>query len=331
MLNPRADAAAKLDEVLQPGRGVARVLEPSPPAVLADPYADDPAAPPAPEAGVVRVRPVDDAFDRTWDELAGQHPGIAAWCADRWLGAWRGLTAAPDGFVAAREQLHTLAEHVLTPAREHAVNRISLRWTRGGFGIPFLPGDVQLRVAATADGVVLVRTGPDGDRGEPLTTAGAAAAFAGVPLGATGAHYKPLTSVSADARLDVDPAAAALLADWFGFGTAILEQLRHEAVDGAPGRVHLWPEHFDVAIEAGDEAAGRRASIGASPGDEQHPEPYVYVAPWTRRSGGFWNDDAFGGASLSLRELVAAGDGAAQRVRALQFLRRGYAELLAAD
>jgi hypothetical protein len=91
--------------------------------------------------------------------------------------------------------------------------------------------------------------------------------------------------------------------------------------------VHLWPEHFDVAIEVGDEAAGKRASVGASPGDSEHPEPYLYVAPWNRKRGGIWNDEAFGGASLTLAELVSAGDGPAQRRRALEFLHRGVAEL----
>jgi hypothetical protein len=330
MVGPLAEAAAKLGEPNRHGadqRYLVRVLEPAPPAVLTEPFADDPAAAPEPEAGIVRVGPVDGPFDRTWHELAADDAALRPWCAERWLGAWRPLTSAPDSFAATREQLHTLAEHVLTPVREHAVNRISLRWTRSGFGIPYLPGDVQLRLAVAEGSVHLVRSDPAGGRSEPLSTAAAAAAFAGTPLGATGVHYKPLTIVDPDAPFELDPAAAQLLADWFGFGTAILEQLRHDVADGSPGRVHLWPEHFDVAIEAGDEAAGGRASIGASPGDQDHPEPYLYVSPWNRRSGGFWKDSAFGGASLSLRELVAAGDGPAQRSMALAFFRRGYTEL----
>jgi hypothetical protein len=338
MVGPLAEAAAKLNEISprpqyaddggHTGRYLVRVLEPSPPAVLTDPFADDPASVPQAEDGITRVGPVEGAFDLSWNELAASHPQIGPWCGERWLGAWQALAPIPGSFATARDQLHTLAEHVLTPAREQAVNRISLRWTRGGFGTPYLPGDVQLRIAVAADGVHIVRSEHAGDRSIRVTTAAAAAEFAEVPLGATGAHYKPLTTVDPQARLDIDPAGAAALASWFGFGTSVLEQLRHDLPPGAdPGRVHLWPEHFDVAIEAGDESAGQRASVGASPGDPEHSEPYIYVAPWSRKSGGFWNDGAFGGASMSLPELAAIGDGTEQRGHALSFFRRGLAEL----
>jgi hypothetical protein len=77
-----------------------------------------------------------------------------------------------------------------------------------------------------------------------------------------------------------------------------LEALIAEAdPDEAASDIHLWPEHFDVAVELGDEAAGRRATYGVSPGDELHPEPYAYVAPWTPPPPGPpWNSTAFNGA-----------------------------------
>jgi len=73
--------------------------------------------------------------------------------------------------------------------------------------------------------------------------------------------------------------------------------------------VQLWPEHFDIAVELGDAAAGARANFGASPGDAVHPEPYLYVAPWERAripraaSGPdpYWNEDF--GASLPYSAL----------------------------
>ena len=59
-----------------------------------------------------------------------------------------------------------------------------------------------------------------------------------------------------------------------------------------PGRRVLWPEHFDVGIDANE------VNYGVSPGDASCPEPYAYVGPWhfgersgrgttsgTRRSG----------------------------------------------
>ena len=89
--------------------------------------------------------------------------------------------------------------------------------------------------------------------------------------------------------LDVDPAAAAFLGDWYGFAASVLEELRASAAtDVDRSRVQLWPEHFDLAVELGSEAAGAPAAYGLSPGDDDHAEPYLYVAPWvaagTRRS-----------------------------------------------
>ncbi len=67
-------------------------------------------------------------------------------------------------------------------------------------------------------------------------------------------------------------------------------------------------------MDLGDEVSGRRATFGASPGDEPHPEPYLYVSPWSAQQGAFWNDGAF--ASLPLADLIAASD---QRERARDF------------
>lgn len=85
-------------------------------------------------------------------------------------------------------------------------------------------------------------------------------------------------------------------------------------------------EHFDPAFEMGSYEAGERASYGASPGDESHPEPYLYAAAWgdIDRSDPFWNDTTFNGASLSYQELLAADD---QRGVALDFIRSGWERL----
>lgn len=98
---------------------------------------------------------------------------------------------------------------------------------------------------------------------------------------------------------------------------AVLEQLRDEA-SGAddPSRVQLWPEHFDVAVVLGPD--GARANYGGSPGDDDHPEPYLYVGPWEPRTGSFWNEPF--GASLPYRALLDGAD-------ALAFLREGRGRL----
>jgi hypothetical protein len=81
-----------------------------------------------------------------------------------------------------------------------------------------------------------------------------------------------------------------------------------------------------VALELGDEARGERAAYGASPGDELHPEPYLYVAPWSSPpSSELWNATAFTGAELPLATLLEAAD---QRAAALAFLRTRLAALM---
>ncbi len=303
-MNARADAHALLG-----GRFEVRVLEPSPPAVAEAPwFADDPVARGEVPAGRRLVSPVTNG-DVSWDELAREDPEIAAWCADRWLGAWRRLGPAPAALPTTRVALHRLAELVMSPARAKANGKIALRYTHGGFGTPFFGDDVQLRVRGAE---LIVQRGIDA-RHTPITTLRSAA-------DAIGRDLLPGDLALDDAPLAVHPTASAFLGDWYGFGTSVLEQLRAEALVGTdPSRVQLWVEHFDLAVETGSEAAGQRAAYGASPGDELHPEPYLYVAPWNAPPPGeLWNATAFNGAELPYTELLQATD---QRATALAFLR----------
>jgi hypothetical protein len=124
-----------------------------------------------------------------------------------------------------------------------------------------------------------------------------------------------------DRRLATRAEVGDFLGDWFGFATAQLEELR--ATTGATAdRVQLWPGHFDAAIAIGDDSAGALATYGFSPGDHDHPEPYVYVAAFgdVDRSVDFWNEPGFAGASLPYAELLAAPD---DYERAGRFLRTG--------
>jgi hypothetical protein len=186
------------------------------------------------------------------------------------------LLPLPDRFGATVTELHRVAAEVVAPARKPD-NEIALEATAGGFGTPHFEWEGathQVRV----EGVELVRE-TDGEQEREVLDG-------------------------------VDPEAARVLAAWYEFGTAVLERLRGEAnAAAAATQPILWPEHFDVAIEIGDEGAGARATYGFSPGDENHPEPYVYVAPWTPRPPGeLWNATGFGGAELGYAELLAAGD-----------------------
>jgi hypothetical protein len=301
------------------GRFDVRVLEPSPPAVDDGAwYADDPVAPEPRRAGLPLLSPVHNG-DVTWDELTQQEPALAQWCADRWLGAWAPLAPIGDSaaFTGTRQVWHAIAEQVLAPARRAVNGKIGLRATHRGVGTPFYGRDEQARIDGSS--IVVVRDGIE--RRRDVTTLAAAAELVGVEPGAPSDLYKPETTVALDAPLAIDPHAARVLGDWFGFASSVLEELRAEA--GADDtRAQLWPEHLDLSIDLGDEVAGTRGTFGASPGDAQHPEPYWYVTHWNPDvpADSFWNETAFAGASLTYLELLAAGD---QREHALAFLRRG--------
>jgi hypothetical protein len=79
-------------------------------------------------------------------------------------------------------------------------------------------------------------------------------------------------------------------------------------------------------VELGGDTAVTRANFGASPGDENHDEPYLYVGPWDPglASGELWNATGFPGAELPYSALLAAAD---QRQTALRFMRERYSAL----
>ena len=202
------------------------------------------------------------------------------------------LRPLPAGFAATRTAMHRVAEERMKPAREAVTGRFGLRAVPGGFGTPPF-GDVE---EWYVDGTELVvRSGSDVSR-TPVEGA--------------------------------DPAAAEALAEWFAFGWGVLEELRAEAADLelAPSAVQLWPEHFDIGVDFGSEASGTRANYGASPGDDDHAEPYLYVGPWSPPPDGIlWNAEGFPGAEMPYAELVASDE---RRAAALQFLRERRDALL---
>jgi hypothetical protein len=315
--DPRAEAFERLG-----GRYEARVLEPSPPAVSEAPWlADDPTARGEISDGRALVGPT-SAADITWDELCNGDPELSSWCAERWLGAWKRLDVPPPHFSSTRHALQALAEHVIAAARHKANGKIGLRYTRGGYGTPFFGDNEQLRVWR---GKLVRQEGHRETIHEPATL-GAAADVARIRCGAPEDVYRPTTALDPQMQLQVDAAASTYLGDLFGFGTAALEELRVRASEvESPSRVQLWPEHFDVAVELGDEESGQRAGYGVSPGDEAHDEPYLYVVPWGDcPTDPWWNATYFDGAVCELKELLVVPD---QRAHALGFFEEGRRRL----
>ena len=301
------DARNALAEAREVAGADAWVLEPSPPAVADGPFfADDPVA-----AGNV-----------DWKGWVAAHPDRAAWAAERWLAAWPRLGAAPSTLVETRLALHRLAFYVVAPARRRANTKFGLRWTLGGFGTPFFAADEQVRVAG---GQVIVQRGASATA-MPITTLADAAALAlDGPPDIEWAHgFDVHDAGDVDASLPVDADAAAFLGDWYGFAWSVLEEFRADAESVDAGRVQLWPEHFDAAVEC--LPADRHAVFGASPGDASSAEPYLYVSSprVSAVPGDLWNATAFVGAILALHEFVDALD---QRATVLEFFRTRRAAL----
>ena len=175
---------------------------------------------------------------------------------------------------------------MVAPARYRATERIGLASDAGRLRhVPFGDGRgragrrrrARARAAATSDAA-------------PLTTLAAAAEFVGVPLGAppTCTRRRPSVRSRRAARRSTRRRGACSPA-WFAYAAraagrpAVAASGRWTATD-----VQLWPEHFDLAIELGDEAAGTRANLRRRrPGDDDIAEPYLYVGPWDadRRTG----------------------------------------------
>jgi hypothetical protein len=168
--------------------------------------------------------------------------------------------------VATRRSLHAVAERLLAGPQYREHGKIRLRVSPGGFGQVLGP----LRV----EGVEIV-----GERGRAALrgTISDVAAALGVEAGTPADLYTDHADLGPDEQLTVDPAAAALLLDWFARGD---QAMRRFAPSEEP---ILWPEHFDLGI-ATDEV-----NYGVSPGDAGHSFPYAYVGPWTPREGEFWN------------------------------------------
>ena len=231
------------------------------------------------------------------------------------------LERVPEGFVETRDKLHQLAYFAMAPARYEAVGRMGLRPRPGGFGTPEFNGRT-----ARIEGDLLVYEAEGNVATQVVSTIRSAARFFGI-------EYKEvwfpgfkdlLPPAEPDVELSLDVAGVTAVAEWFAFGAELLGRLQGYGLpDDEVSEIQIWPEHFDIAIEMGTEERGQKASFGASPGDGAHAEPYVYVSAWgdIDRSKGYWNDQAFNGASLGYDRLV---DDADPVTTALVFLLEGH-------
>jgi hypothetical protein len=233
----------------------------------------------------------------------------------------------PGAWHATRADLQRVAVHVLARRRSDLVGKFGLRPSPGGVATPAAGPDHE--VVRIAGGWLLrERTGQAAATTSlalPGSTLADAAELVEVDLSAAldVGHDTPPPG-DADAPLQIDPEAVAGLARWFAVGQQALDRVVAElGAVASPSVAQLWPEHFDLACDVG--AGGTRTNLGVSPGDADHPDPYLYVGPWADDRPGdasFWNAP-FGGV-LSAADLDAADPQAA----AAAFYRRGV-QLLA--
>jgi len=231
------------------------------------------------------------------------------------------LDPLPDDFQFTRDQLHQIAYFAVAPARYAAVGRMGLRATSGGFGTPEFEGRVA-RVEAN----LLIHEQGGNIATQTITTIRAAAEFFGheYDTGWFTDFRDVLAPMDPDRPLKIDDVPALALGKWYRFGSDLLAELQsHGTGDDEVTECQIWPEHFDAAIEMGREAEGRRASYGASPGDTNHLEPYLYVSAWSEidRSEPYWNDRHFNGSSLPFVELAESNDPIRM---GLEFFLHGY-------
>jgi hypothetical protein len=193
--------------------------------------------------------------------------------------------------------LHLVTVHIVARSRHQATGRFSLRVTPGGWGTPeFGPDQRRVRISGTSLIVESDASGSASASGHPI-------------IGATLRELAEIASVDLRLDLDVghdtppmgDPDAPLLIDDDEAASLVRTYAIAACALDATITALHLrgmastvarlWPEHFDVAIEA-DAAPGRRVNLGVSPGDGFHAGPYAYVGPWTADrpgDGAFWN------------------------------------------
>lgn len=225
----------------------------------------------------------------------------------------------PDDWPAQRETLRRLATHVVARAQAEVTGNFALMPLPGGFGTPqFGPDRQRVRMAGGSLFAEQVESNPDGTsiaRTDVHTVAGSTIREMCEQMSvdvdlefSVGGDTPPLGDPDAMVMLDSD--TTTVLGDWWALGQRAIDIAIASLPDPRASVVRLWPEHFDVgtdlAVDPVDKP-GVRTNLGAAGGDDSHPEPYLYVAPWGAERPGppeFWN--APFGATLGFGELDAA-------------------------
>lgn len=195
--------------------------------------------------------------------------------------------ATSTNLVTTRRSLHGVAEAIVAGPQYRATGTMRLRSGPGGFGTVLAHSGFSL-VAVTGTELVLTRTAGDTSRLPLSGTLGGLAEAAGLVFGGLEGAYRDGSNPQPDQSIEVDPDAAAVLADAWDRGAAALQTF-------AGAEPVLWPEHFDIGLSLDT------VNYGVSPGDETSAEPYAYVGVPRLPDGDFWNQPF--GAARPLRDV----------------------------
>lgn len=243
----------------------------------------------------------------------------------------------PDDWPTHRDELHRVAVHVLANAQSAATSHFALMPTAGGFGTPqYGANRERIRVSGGSLFVERVSGIRDGAIAATLTVASIAGSSIRELCSVAGVEPDPELWIGADAvdlgdpdgTITLDPVTGTILGDWYALGQRAMDEAIASLPDPQAGVTRLWPEHFDLGVDIAVDPIGKpevRCNLGAAAGDAFHPEPYLYVGPWTSDRPGpteFWN--APFGATLGFGDLDAADH---PLHRAVEFFLTGIAHL----
>jgi len=205
--------------------------------------------------------------------------------------------------VAARRQLHGIAENFIAGPQYRAAGTIRLAVRGDGFTGTALPVAVH--------GTTLVWPQGSAPLAGPVSRLVQAS---GLDVGPPAEVYRANAPLPAEQILDLDADAVDVVYRSLYSGGIAIKDVVPE------GHPVLWPEHFDVAVTANE------VNYGVSAGDDYHPLPYAYVGPWDHatagRTGPLWNAP-FG----ALHAFDAAADTDALAADITDFFRRVQSQL----
>lgn len=305
--NPKQEAQDFIDANLtEPAGLTAYVLESSPPAQTEGPlFADLP------------LEISGDPKTAITPTSAGAHQyedyeALKEFASERWLGFLKPLPPLPSNWISQLEDAHRLAFGVISEARRLNNGKFGLRWVKDGFGTPFYGDNIQVRVT---EGVITLQDSTV--QVAPVTTLQAAGDFLGLtPTGTQREGDSPELG-DLNRELNFSKECNDFLGSWFGLATSAMEEINLRGSDPAP--IQIWPGHFDAATEVNN--GNNRCTFGASPGDHNHSEPYLYISPHVEidKSNPFWNAESYSGAFLSLNDFPQEN----QRQAILDFFQMG--------